>query len=100
MANIKSINGQCYEIESSRVKKLADLPINVAHSWDPNPTRYGSFVVEVLNMDTDETCRCYMPKYIAGRGSRGKMFVYEGLENKSDGSGHSFHKVVFLKQKK
>ena len=105
MANIKSINDVCYEIESNqipKIRKLAELPVNVPHSWvhmDPNPTRYGSFVVDIKNLDTNETYKCYMPKYIANRGYGGKLFVYEGLEKKTDGSGHSFHKVVFLKRK-
>ena len=102
MATVKSKKGNNYEIEDSRVRKLSEVPVNVPHHWIyryPNPTRYGSFVVEILNEDTEEIYRCYMPEYIAERGSEGKIFTYEGLENKTDGSGHSFHKVVFLKRK-
>ena len=99
MASIKSINNICYGIESNRVRKLGELPVIIPLSWvymDPNPTRYGSFVVNIKNLDTNEKYKCYMPKYIAGGGCTGKLFVYEGLEMKTDGSRHSFHKVVFL----
>ena len=98
----KSIGGRDYVIEDMRVRKFSQIPVNVPHEWvcmDRNPTRYGSFVVEVQNKDTNEIYRCYMPKYLAERGSKGKIFVYEGLKKKTDGSGHSFHKVVFLKQR-
>ena len=100
MGNNKSINNVCYEVESNRIRKLAELPVNAPHSWvhmDSNPTRYRSSVVDIKNTDSNETYKCYMPKYIANRGYEGKLFVYEGLEMKTDGSGHSFQKVVFLK---
>ena len=102
-ADTRVINGVVYRVErdnsQTSVKKLTELPVNVPHSWlltGLKPTRYGSHVVDVHNLDTNEEYKCYMPAYVVNRGGKGKVFVYEGLVKKTDGSGHSFHKVVFL----
>ena len=102
-ADTRVINGIVYKVEKddsqANVKKLTELPVNVPYSWllmGLKPTRYGSFVVDIKNLDNNEECKCYMPAYVVNRGGKGKVFVYKGLVKKTDGSGHSFHKVVFL----
>ena len=104
-ADTRVIDGVVYRVErdnsQTSVKKLTELPVNVnvPHSWlltGLKSTRYGSHVVNVQNLDTDEEYKCYMPAYVVNRGGKGKVFVYEGLVKKTDRSGRSFHKVVFL----
>ena len=53
-------------------------------------------VYRVERDNRDEEYKCYMPAYVVNRGGKGKVFVYEGLVKKTDRSGRSFHKVVFL----
>ena len=102
-ANTRVINGVVYRVEKddsqANVKNLTELPVNVPYSWlltGLKPIRSGSYVVNVKNLDINEECKCYMPTYVVNRGGKGKVFVYEGLVKRTDGSGHSFHKVVFL----
>ena len=101
-ADTRVINGVVYRVEKddsqANVKKLTELPVNVPYSWllmGLKPTRYGSFVVDIKNLDNYEECKCYMPAYVVNRGGKGKVFVYEGLVKKTDGSGQLLQGGIF-----
>ena len=98
--NTKTLGGKEYFTDSNRIKKMSDIPIDIPHimvSKYPNPTKYGSFVVELQNEDTNENFKCYMPAYIAKEYQEGKVFIYDGLQAKNDGSGHTYHRVMWRK---
>ena len=84
--------------------KLSDLSQDVEYqvvSVDKKPTKFGSYVVTIATLtDDDDECRVYMPEYIARHAKRSKCFVYKGLQKKSDGSGHSYHRVEWETVKK
>ena len=100
--NTITFKGKNYSVTDNRIKKLSEIMIDVPHivvDKDPNPTRHGSFVVEVRNEDTEEILQCYMPKYIAKNCTIGKVFFYKGLHAKDDNSGHTYHKVMWGQEK-
>ena len=99
--NTKTLGGKEYFTNGNRIKKMSDIPIDIPHimvSKYPNPTKYGSFVVELQNEDTNENFKCYMPAYIAKEYQAGKVFIYNGLQAKNDGSGHTYHRVMWRKK--
>ena len=66
---------------------MSNIPMDIPHvmvSIYPNPTKYGSFVVELRNDDTNEFFE-------------GKAFTYDGLQPKIGGSGHTYHKRISRK---
>lgn len=84
--------------EGNPICKMGDIARLVPHVVrfkEDKPTRYGSFVVTVVNEDTDEEFRVYMPPYVADRAAVGVRFVYAGLQKKIDGSGHTYHDVAW-----
>ena len=90
-----TINGITFGAPA-RVQKLSELPQLVPHVYkgsDSKPTKYGSYIATVVNDDTDEEYKVYLPKYVFDRALPGKRFVYSGLIKKTDGSGHSYHSV-------
>ena len=46
----------------------------------------------------NENFKCYMPAYIAKEYQEGKVFIYNGLQAKNDGSGHTYHRVMWRKK--
>ena len=101
MANVQSkmINGVEFTAPANGgIKKLSALNQTTPHivvSKDSKPTRFNSYVVTIINEDTDEAYKVYMPEYIAKHALPQKRFMYNGLVKKSDGSGHSFHSVLW-----
>ena len=84
-ADTRVINGIVYKVEKddsqANVKKLTELPVNVPYLWlllGLKPTRYGSFVVDIKNLDNNEECKCYMPAYAVNRGGKVKCSCTRG----------------------
>lgn len=101
MANVQSkiINGVEFKASTNdTIFKLSDLPQSVPHtivSKNYVPTGFASYIITVSNDDTSEECKVYMPEYIAKYAFPDKRFVYNGLHKKGDGSGHSYHNVLW-----
>lgn len=79
------------------VKKLNDLDKTVTYTIqrvNDTPTKYGSFITTVLNEDTDETFKVYMPEYFA-KNAKGKRFEYTGLR-KSASSGYNYNHIEWI----
>jgi hypothetical protein len=101
MANVQSklIGGRKFTAPAtSGICKLSELSQDESYlvvSKDNNPTRFGSYVVTVINEYTDEEYRVYMPEYIAKHATADRVFCYNGLQKKTDGSGHAFHSVLW-----
>ena len=96
----KSINGAVFTARTtpSTVCKLSDLTKYVPYIIkfkNDRPTRFNSYIVTITNEDTGEECNVYMPEYIAKSALSGERFIYNGLQEKSDGSGHRFHSVLW-----
>ncbi|XP_067936970.1 uncharacterized protein [Watersipora subatra] len=64
------------------VHKISAIPKEIPHvclSKESKPTRYGSYIATVFNMDTEEEYKVYMPEYIAKEALPDREFVYCGL---------------------
>jgi len=76
------------------IKKLSALnqtTPNTVVSKNSEPARFSSYIVTIINKDTEEEYKIYLPEYIAKHSLPGKRFMYNELQKKSDGSGHSYH---------
>ena len=102
MESTRMVNGTTYVIEEkvkpvSKISTLKQDTVYTVKSVDPEPTRYGSFVVTVAN--ELETFQVFMPEYIVEQARPDKMFFYNGLVKKDGSSGHSYHSVDWIKKK-
>lgn len=83
----------------SPIHKLGDLPKlvqRVVRSKEDKPTHFRSFVVTVINKDTDEEFQVYMPHYVAKYADTGERFIYAGMQKKSN--GNTYHDVMWEKK--
>ena len=85
---------------SQAIRKLSDLDKMVSYiiqSVSDTPTRYGSFVTTVLNEETDQEHKIYMPKHFAKEALPGKVFEYTGSK-KSASSGYNYNNIEWIEQ--
>ena len=81
---------------SPAIRKLSEVPQSVPHTLEnlnSKPTKFGTFVAKIVNEKTGEKYSVYLPKYAVNNAEEGRSFVYVGLVQKSDNSGHKFHCV-------
>lgn len=99
MEETKVINGvEFTRPRGNTIRKLGDLSQGVVYvvtAKETRPTKFGSFVVTVIKKDDYTEEKVYMPHYVAEYAEPGKLFTYAGLQKKSNGSGHSFHDVMW-----
>lgn len=95
----KMINGVEFTAPaSSGIKKLSTLSQTTPHiivSKDSKPTRFNSYIVTIINENTEEEYKVYTPEYVAKLALPKRRFIYDGLVKKSDGSGYSFHSILW-----
>ena len=79
---------------SPAIRKLSEVPQSVPHTLEnlnSKPTKFGTLVAKIVNKETGEKYHVYLPKYVKEKAREGRSFVYVGLVQKSDNSGHKFH---------
>ena len=95
ITRVTGVSGRVYTAQTKSIKKLYELPKHTEYQvikQEPTPTKFGSYVTTIKV--EDEELQVYMPKYIAERNECGKWYMYFGLQDKKNGSGHQYHSVL------
>ena len=94
---VTGASGRVYTAQTKSIKKLSDLSVGTEYQvikQEPTPTKYGSYVVTIKVEPLVPELQVYMPRYIAETSVCGKWYMYCGLKDKNNGSGHKYHSVL------
>ena len=95
ITGVTGASGRIYSNQTKSIMKLYEFPKYTEYQvikQEHTPTKFGSYVATIKVEDTE--LQVYMPKYIAERNKCGKWYMYDGLQDKKNKSGHQYHSVL------
>ena len=95
VTGVTGASGRIYSNQTKSIMKLYEFPKYTEYQvikQEHTPTKFGSYIV-TIKIEGKEL-QVYMPKYIAERTECGKWYMYFGLQDKKNGSGHQYHSVL------
>lgn len=95
----KTVNGHQAPNRAIKLATLDQLPSYEIVFINHKKTKFHTYIVTIKDIDKGEDFNYWMSEYVIKDSTPEKCFLYNGLKPQGEGSGHSYHSVLWTDSK-